>query len=1209
MKAKSTMLALALSFSSLSLFAQAPLVYSAENTGGSCTAPPLPTFSQLPVIEPLPDPFRWSNGSGRSTSFGDWECRRNEIKAEIENYEIGAKMPRPQNITASYAAGVLTVNVTENGQTLTLTSQVALPSGSGPFPAIIGMNSPSGSVPAAVFTGRNIARITFNHNQVTTYGNPQLTDPYYRMYPSQTLANSGQYSAWAWGVSRIIDGLELVQASLPIDLRHLGVTGCSYAGKMALFSGAFDERIALTIAQESGGGGAPAWRVSETLGAVEKLGATDYRWFRDDMQQFAGTNVPKLPHDHHELMAMIAPRALLVTGNTDFEWLANPAAYVSARAAHEVWKQFGIGDRFGFYIDGGHGHCAVPATQQPAMQAFVDKFLVGNTAVNTNITVHPYPLINYQRWYQWWGTGNPVLPPLPPEPLGKRVWLEAECATVGAGWEVVADTAAAGGAYVRVKSGLSSPNAAPTAASALLTTPFTIDSAGTYNVRARINVPVGEDYSYWLKIDGGAYQSVGSQLLTNPGFEGGLSGWTTLNSTGATISANAVAADAHSGSGSMKVVNPTAQPGNQWRVQVSSAAFPTTVGKQYTISYWVRAAAPGGSIRLSTGPSSAQYQADQAIGTAWQQVSWTITASLTSTTFLFDMGQVANTYYIDDASVKEVNTGATAGWQWARLRDVALSAGPHTLTIGYNSGGNTGLDKLLVTSYPLAVTGKGGAADNCKTAQTVTLAAIPAKLFGDADFALTATASSGLPITYISSDPTVATVTSAGLVHILKAGSSTITALQAGNASYSSAAANQTLTVAPVQVSVLYQNGDAQPGDNAIRPTIQLVNAGAAAVPYQGLTVRYWLTPETMGAVVADINWADKLDASQVAVSYTALTPTLQGAYGYVEYSFLAGAGSLAAGSNSGAIASSLHQANWGNFEESNDYSYATNTSFAANSRIALYRNGVLIAGTEPSMPVVANYAFKAFAENRNPAMSTNGLQLGLQVNNLSNVPVAYSDLSLRYWFSPDGTSPVSPAVTYAPVGASNTLISTGQKGAESYLELRFAPALGQLAPLTTSGEVLVQANKADWSSFSQANDYSYQPAGPLAENNRVTVYYQGQLVYGTEPGTATVAARGANASPAPATAATNQNTLLEAYPNPVASEATVQFRPAQGGRALVQVYSSLGQLVTTLYDGTVEEGRAYQLPFAAQSLANGLYQCRLVLGGKTLTQRLVVSH
>ncbi|MEI9945784.1 MAG: carbohydrate-binding protein [Chitinophagaceae bacterium] len=511
MKSKITIVALLFCFICQRSLAQAPLVYTVENTGAAFAPPPLPFFNQLPVIEPLTDPFAWSNGSGRSTSFSDWERRRNEIKAEIENYEIGKKPNRPETITATYTPaanplnGTLVVVVTVNGQSLTLTSQVSLPAGAGPFPAVIGMNSLSGSVPATVFTGRNIARIQYNHDNVTAYGNPQLTNPYYRLYPDQNLENSGQYAAWAWGVSRLIDGLELVQANLPIDLKHLGVTGCSYAGKMALFAGAFDERIALTIAQESGGGGAPAWRVSEVGGDVEKLGATDYKWFKDSMRQFAGTNVSRLPHDHHELMAMVAPRALLVTGNTDFFWLSNPANYVTSRATAEIYKTLGIADRFGFYIDGGHNHCAVPTTQVPAMQAFVDKFLVGNATVNTNIAVHPYPLMDYERWYKWWGTGNAVLPP---EPLGKRIWLEAECAKVGSAWLKLTDTAASGDTYVMGKLGQQFLTAASTNDTALVSFLFTVDSAAAYNIRARVNCPTADDDSYWVKVDNGAFVTV-----------------------------------------------------------------------------------------------------------------------------------------------------------------------------------------------------------------------------------------------------------------------------------------------------------------------------------------------------------------------------------------------------------------------------------------------------------------------------------------------------------------------------------------------------------------------------------------------------------------------------------------------------------------------------------------------------------------------------
>lgn len=265
------------------------------------------------------------------------------------------------------------------------------------------MNSPSGSVPSSIFTSRNIARIPYYHDQVTTYNNPQNTDPYYRLYPNLNIDNTGQYSAWAWGVSRIIDGLELVQDSLPIDLKHIAVTGCSYAGKMALFAGAFDERIALTIAQESGGGGATTWRYSgtEQNGTVEGLAQTSHQWFMEDMFQFGGTNVSKLPVDHHELMAMCAPRALYVTANPDYIWLSNPSSYVASKSCQQVYNTLGIADRFGFSIVGGHMHCQVPSNQIPEIEAFVDKFLLGKDTTNTNnISDSPYS-IDLSPWITW----------------------------------------------------------------------------------------------------------------------------------------------------------------------------------------------------------------------------------------------------------------------------------------------------------------------------------------------------------------------------------------------------------------------------------------------------------------------------------------------------------------------------------------------------------------------------------------------------------------------------------------------------------------------------------------------------------------------------------------------------------------------------------------------------------------------------------------
>ncbi len=505
---------------SITSFAQAPLVYKVENTGAHFKPPALASLSQLPIVDPLPDPFMWASGKGRSVKFSDWEKRRNEIKAQFEHYEIGRKPEKPDTITASFVRnkdtatiGTLTVNVTENGQMLTLISQVFLPEGNGPFAAVIGMNSPNGSIPTDIFTTRNIIRIRYAHNQVTTYNRPQNTDPFYKLYPDQNIDNAGQYSAWAWGISRLIDGLELVQSSLPIDLKHIAITGCSYAGKMALIGGALDERIALTMAIESGGGGATAWRVSETLGNVEKLGATSNQWFKNGLFEFSGLNVSRVPYDHHEIMAMVAPRALLVTANTNYMWLANPSCYVASRATQEVYKTFGIADRFGFFIDGGHNHCAIPDAQRPAIEAFVDKFLLGKTDANTNVAVHPYPDWDYERWYKWWGKSKPVFPG---EENSIKIWLEAECGKIGTNWEVLKDDKASGGNYVMAKIGLNSAQAAPKDIdSNQVIIPFTIEKAGTYSILAKCIGPGPEDDSYWIKVDNGAFETANGLAGTN----------------------------------------------------------------------------------------------------------------------------------------------------------------------------------------------------------------------------------------------------------------------------------------------------------------------------------------------------------------------------------------------------------------------------------------------------------------------------------------------------------------------------------------------------------------------------------------------------------------------------------------------------------------------------------------------------------------------
>lgn len=382
-----------------------PLVYTVENTGANCPAPVLPAVSELPSVIRLPNPFEWSDGSGTIASFDDWKCRRAEIKAEIEHYEIGKRPNKPNDITATYTDGTLTVTVKDNNQTLVLSSKVTMPQGDGPFPVVIGMNTPTGSLSASLFEG--CIQIPFVHNQTATYNsNPKdLNAPFYKMYPE--LSAAGDYCAWSWGISRLIDGIEIVRTEMKADMEHIAVTGCSYAGKMALFAGAFDERIALTIAQESGGGGVNSWRVSETIGAVEKISNTNYSWFMPALKDNFDGQVDKLPYDHHELVAMIAPRAFLSFGNEGWEWLGDESGYVSLMAALEVWKYLGVEDRFGFDFTGGHNHCSAGESQNEAAKKFIKRFLHGDETVDTAILTHPYANVDYKFWISEWKTSYP----------------------------------------------------------------------------------------------------------------------------------------------------------------------------------------------------------------------------------------------------------------------------------------------------------------------------------------------------------------------------------------------------------------------------------------------------------------------------------------------------------------------------------------------------------------------------------------------------------------------------------------------------------------------------------------------------------------------------------------------------------------------------------------------------------------------------------
>ena len=178
----------------------------------------------------------------------------------------------------------------------------------------------------------------------------------------------GAIAAWAWGMSRVQDYFETDTA---IDAKRVAIHGVSRLGKTVMWAGAHDQRFALVIASCSGEGGAALSHrdYGETIAHLTAPTRYPYQ-FAANYAKWGGYP-DKAPMDAHMLIALIAPRPLLLqTGNTDF-WSDPEGEFLAAVAAGPVYKLLGkdpldtnvwpaaktpILHDLGYYMhDGGHG--------------------------------------------------------------------------------------------------------------------------------------------------------------------------------------------------------------------------------------------------------------------------------------------------------------------------------------------------------------------------------------------------------------------------------------------------------------------------------------------------------------------------------------------------------------------------------------------------------------------------------------------------------------------------------------------------------------------------------------------------------------------------------------------------------------------------------------------------------------------------------------
>ncbi|KAI1324642.1 carbohydrate esterase family 15 protein [Xylariaceae sp. FL0255] len=344
----------------------------------------------------LPDPFTFANGNKVAT-LNDFACRQKEMQAIMEQYELGTFPGPPDSLTATMSGDTMTVNVTVGSKSVNIVVTITKPSNT-PGPAIIAVGGSSIPIPATVGT------IVFDNDQWAQENDQSSrgVGDYYTLFGNT--ASAGATTAWAWGADRIIDGLEkLGPAVTGINTTLLGTTGCSRDGKGAFMVGALCPRIALTIPQESGSGGAACWRISDQQLAAGQTIQTaseivqENVWFSPNFNQWS-TKVQDVPEDHHFLAGMIAPRGLFVIEN-NIDWLGPVSTTGCMDAGRLIYKGVGVPDNMGFSLVGNHAHCAFPAVSQADLTMYINAFLLGGaTPGSVDVSNYTAPMATWAPW-------------------------------------------------------------------------------------------------------------------------------------------------------------------------------------------------------------------------------------------------------------------------------------------------------------------------------------------------------------------------------------------------------------------------------------------------------------------------------------------------------------------------------------------------------------------------------------------------------------------------------------------------------------------------------------------------------------------------------------------------------------------------------------------------------------------------------------------
>jgi pimeloyl-ACP methyl ester carboxylesterase len=336
---------------------------------------------------PLPDPLVAADGKRVSTP-AEWPARRAELVELFRHHVYGrAPVGRPDGMTITVteaASGVMGGLADrrqlrlawkgpggEGGMNVVLFVPSKRDKPAGCFLLIC--NRPpenidptrekkSGFWPAEQMIARGYAIAAFHNADIDPDKHDNFKDGVHGVFdePGKPRADDAwaTIAAWAWGASRAIDAL-IEQPG--IDAKRIAVVGHSRGGKTALWCGAQDERVALTISNNSGCTGAAISRGKEGE-RIAKINSAFPHWFTTTYKQW-NERENDMPFDQHELIASIAPRLVYVASATEDAWADPKAEFRACVAAAPAWALF--------------GQAGFPITQFPAPESPLHEGRIG----------------------------------------------------------------------------------------------------------------------------------------------------------------------------------------------------------------------------------------------------------------------------------------------------------------------------------------------------------------------------------------------------------------------------------------------------------------------------------------------------------------------------------------------------------------------------------------------------------------------------------------------------------------------------------------------------------------------------------------------------------------------------------------------------------------------------------------------------------------